>query len=68
MAAEKKPLTAVEYARFLFKAHYASCFWHWKPDFVVTETTIPLIVKGLCAHGGRIGMSAAGELQTSQEK
>ena len=68
MATEKKKMTAVEYARFLFRAHYANCFWHLKPDLVVTEETIPLVIKGLRAHGRRNGFLAAAELEELNRK
>lgn len=58
----------VEIARELFKEFYASCFWHWKRDLVVTEEMIPAIVKGLCTHGGRKGMLAASRLQRTEER
>ena len=52
----------VELANRLFREFYAACFWHMKPDLVVTEALIPTIVKGLRTHGGRRGMIAAAEL------
>lgn len=57
------PVSArVELARRLYKEFYAACFWHLKPDLEITETTVPLIVKGLRAHGGRRGLLAATRL------
>lgn len=52
----------VEQARRLFREYYAICFWHLKPDLVVTEELIPLIVRGLRKHGGQRGMRAAAKL------
>jgi hypothetical protein len=52
----------VELANRLFKEFYTSCFWHMRPDLVVTESMIPLIVKGLRTHGGRRGFLAAAQL------
>ena len=54
-------------AQELYRQYYASCFWHMKPDLTVTETMIPLIARGLCAHGGRSGMLAAAKLRTAEE-
>jgi hypothetical protein len=68
MSDDVKTKAALERAQQLFKQYYASCFWHWKPDLVVNEPMIPLIVKGLCAHGGQKGMLAAAELQRPEEK
>ncbi|HMC66942.1 MAG TPA: hypothetical protein VKI65_18540 [Gemmataceae bacterium] len=52
----------IELANQLFREFYAACFWHMKPDLVITEAMIPIIVKGLRTHGGRTGMSAAAQL------
>ncbi|MSQ96089.1 MAG: hypothetical protein EXR98_16260 [Gemmataceae bacterium] len=68
MAAEKKTMSAVEFARFLFRAHYANCFWHLKPDLAVTEEMIPLVIKGLRTHGGRREFQAAAELAEMTRK
>ena len=46
----------------LFREYYTTCFWHLRPDLIVTAKTLPLIVKGLRLHGGRRGMLAATEL------
>ncbi len=54
-------------AQQLYNEYYASCFWHLKPDLVITEAMIPVIVKGLCKHGGRKGMQAASKLQSREE-
>ena len=62
---EERPRTAQErlaLANRLFKEHYASCFWHMKPDLVVTEELLPVIVKGLRTHGGRRGFFDAASL------
>jgi hypothetical protein len=52
----------LELAQRLFKEYYASCFWHLRPDLVVTEATLPIIVKGLRTHGGRNAVLAAAQL------
>jgi hypothetical protein len=52
----------VERANRLFREFYTACFWHMKPDLVVTEAMIPIIVRGLRTYGGRRGMLAAAEL------
>jgi hypothetical protein len=62
MPVEEKKTPAVKLARELFKEYYASCFWHMKPDLIVTEAMIPLVIKGLRAHGGRRGFLAAAQL------
>lgn len=67
MSHEEKARFRIELAQALFKQYYASCFWHWKPDLVITEAVIPAVVKELCAHGGRSAMLAAAKLQDTEE-
>jgi hypothetical protein len=52
----------VALANRLYREFYTACFWHMKPDLVVTEAMIPVVVKGLRTYGGRRGMMAAAEL------
>jgi hypothetical protein len=56
------PETRLELANRLFREFYASCFWHCPPDLLITEDRLPLVVKGLRAHGGRKGLLAAARL------
>jgi hypothetical protein len=53
----------IELARRLYREFYAACFWHLKPDLVVTEEVIPIILHGLRTHGGRRGLLAAAQLE-----
>jgi hypothetical protein len=62
-AEEKNAGTRLELANQLFREFYAACFWHMKPDLVVTEELLPLIIKGLQTHGGRRGILAAEKLK-----
>jgi hypothetical protein len=55
-----------ELARRLYREFYVACFWHRKPDLVVTEDMIPLIIRGLRTHGGRRGLLAAARLADSE--
>jgi hypothetical protein len=57
MSAEKVAL-----ANRLYREFYTACFWHMKPDLIVTEAMIPTVVKGLRTYGGKRGMMAAAEL------
>lgn len=52
----------LELAQELYREFYALCFWHMKPDLVVTDELIPIVLKGLRTHGGRRGMMAASRL------
>jgi hypothetical protein len=59
----REPESKVELAGRLFREFYAACFWHLKPDLVVTEEMIPIIVRGLRTHGGRCGLLAVAQLE-----
>lgn len=67
MADDAKKREILEQAQRLFREYYSSCFWHWKPDLTITEAMIPLLIKNLCAYGGRQGMLAAAKLQESNQ-
>jgi hypothetical protein len=56
----------IELARRLYREFYAACFWHLKPDLVVSEQVIPIILRGLRAHGGRRGLLAAAQLKEQE--
>ena len=43
-------------------AYRDRCFWFLAADFVVSEATIPIIVKGLRRHGDRSGFQLAARL------
>jgi hypothetical protein len=60
-----KPLSTEErvaLAQRLFQEFYIQCFWHMKPDLVVTEAMIPDIVKGLRHDGDRRAFLEAAKL------
>ena len=63
---EQRPVSRIELARRLYREYYAACFWHLKPTLVVTEEMIPIILRGLRAHGGRRGFLAAAQLEESE--
>jgi BrnA antitoxin of type II toxin-antitoxin system len=54
--------TRVARAQRLFEQYHAQCFWHMRPDLIVTEADVPAIVDGLRTHGGRAGFLAAADL------
>lgn len=56
------PPTRVERAQRLFEQYRAQCFWHMRPDLVVTDADLAAIVHGLRMHGGRAGFLAAEDL------
>ncbi len=59
---EQQRAKKLKLAQELFRAYYARCFWHLRPDLEITESTIPLLVSGLRKHGDRAGMLAAAQL------
>jgi hypothetical protein len=61
-----KPESRIELARRLYREFYAACFWHLNPDLVVSEETIPIILRGLRTYGGRRGFLAAAQLEESE--
>jgi hypothetical protein len=67
MSGDKKRTVLLERAQRLFKQYYASCFWHMKPDLIVTEAMIPAIIKGLRVHGGRSAFLEADRLEKAKE-
>ena len=66
--ADDEKRTRLEQAQRLFTQYYGSCFWHCKPDLVVTEAMIPMIVKRLCQYGGQKGLREAAKLQKTEER
>ena len=46
----------------LYREYHAICFWHMRPDLIVTEPILPAIVNGLRTHGGKTGALAAAQL------
>jgi hypothetical protein len=63
---QPKPESRLELARRLYREFYAACFWHLKPDLVVTDEMIPIIIRGLRTHGGRAGLLAASQLGVAE--
>ena len=52
----------VEIAQRLYREYRTTCFWHCKPDLVITESLIPFVVKGLRNNGGRTAFMASAAL------
>jgi hypothetical protein len=51
------------FANRLYREYHTRCFWHCPRDLVITAELLPLVVKGLRAHGGRRGFILAGQLR-----
>lgn len=49
-------------AQELYEKYYAQCFWHMKPNLIITEGLIAGIVEGLKKYGGREGFMEAQKL------
>ena len=52
----------VEIAQRLYREYRTTCFWHCKPDLVITESLIPFVVRGLRNNGGRRAFMASAAL------
>ena len=53
-------------AQQIFLQYHARCFWHLKPDLVITASHIPMIQTGLRKYGGMEGLRLAAELNLDQ--
>jgi hypothetical protein len=53
------PGERLELANRLYREFYGRCFWYCRPELVITEEFIPLVVRGLRTHGGRRGFLRA---------
>lgn len=49
-------------ARDAFTRYRAMCFWFVRPDFIVTETTIEVVIRGLRQSGDREAFLLADKL------
>jgi hypothetical protein len=67
MSDDVQTKAVLERAQQLFQEYYVSCFWHWKPDLIVTEAMLPAIIKGLRIHGGRQAFLAADRLERERK-
>ena len=63
ISAPRSDSERVAVANELYREFYAQCFWHCPRDLTITEDLIPLVVKGLRAHGGRRGFILSAKLQ-----
>lgn len=52
----------LDLANRLYREFHGQCFWHCRPDLVITEDRIPFVVKGLRGNGGHRGFVLAGKL------
>ena len=55
-------LKVVRLGQELFEKFYSKCFWHMRPDLIVTENNLSAIIQGLKLHGGREGFLEAERL------
>lgn len=59
---KNQPSPRLDFARQLFKQYYARCFWHLTPGLLISESMVPVIIKGLRLHGGSKEMLLADQL------
>ena len=57
----------VELAQQLYREYRTACFWHCKPDLVITEDRVEFVVKGLRKNGNRKALMASAALQQRDE-
>lgn len=57
-----EPPGVLERAQELYDRYYDRCFWHMRPDLIVTAATLPVVIDGLRKYGGREGYREAGTL------
>lgn len=53
----------VALAQRLFQEYYAACFWYMRPDLIISEATVPLVIDGLRKNGGMDTLRAAAQLE-----
>lgn len=49
-------------ANRLYREYRTICYWHMKPELIVTEKILPSIIDGLRIYGGRKGALEAARL------
>ena len=49
-------------AQTAFETYRTRCFWSLAPDFVVDESTLPILIAGLRKHGDRTAFQIAAQL------
>jgi hypothetical protein len=49
-------------AKTALDTYRTRCFWSLAPDFVVDETTLPILIAGLRKHGDRTAFQIAAQL------
>ena len=57
----------VELAQQLYREYRSVCFWHCKPDLIITEELVAFVAKGLRENGGRKAFLAASALRKRPE-
>jgi hypothetical protein len=46
-------MVQVREARRAFRRFYATCFWSYRPDLVITAADVPWVAEQLMKHGNR---------------
>ena len=50
-------------AQGIYRDFYTACFWHMRPDLVINEATIPILIRELRVNGGMAALRAAAQLE-----
>lgn len=57
-----RAMVRVREARRAYRTYYATCFWSYRPDLVITAADVPWVAEQLRQHGGRDGWDVAARL------
>jgi hypothetical protein len=59
--AEASPAKLALAAKY-YHEFYHQCFWHCRPDLLITSDNLAFVLRGLRSNGGRKGLEAAARL------
>lgn len=57
-----RTMVRVREARRAFRTYYATCFWSYRPDLVITKADLPWVAEQLRKHGDRAAWRLAATL------
>jgi hypothetical protein len=57
-----RDMVRVREARRAYRTYYASCFWSYRPDLVITRDDIAWVAEQLRKHGDRAAWLTAAKL------
>ncbi|MCZ8205994.1 hypothetical protein [Gemmatimonas sp.] len=57
-----RDMVRVREARRAFRTYYASCFWSYRPDLIITRDDVAWVAEQLRKHGDRAAWLMAAKL------